>query len=96
MVKNHWVVLRQYLFKSTADRDLIKPFKQLKLTLSAGSVFQILTTRSGAKKVFAKVCSSFRHAEFVAVSSGLSDCANSKEVRYFNFGDASNDFISKN
>ena len=51
---------------------------------------------SGAKKVFAKVCSSFRHAEFVAVSSGLSDSANSKEVRYFNFGDASNDFISKN
>ena len=87
--------MRQYLFNATADSDLVKPFMQLKLTLSAGNVFQILTTME-LKKVFAKVCSSFPHAEFVAVSSGLSDSANSKEVRYFNYGDASTDFISKN
>ena len=41
---NHWVVLRQYLFNATADSDLVKPFMHLKLTLSAGNAFQILTT----------------------------------------------------
>ena len=41
---NHWVVLRQYLLNAIADSDLVKPFMQLKLTLSAGNAFQILTT----------------------------------------------------
>ena len=91
------MVLRQYLFNATADSDLVKLFMQLKLTLSAGNAFQILTTlelKSICEGLFefsaCRVCSR------LVVSSGLSDSANSKEVRYFNFGDASNDFISKN